>query len=210
MGVRIGSGCRVFAPATVTVDTTRPELLTIGNRVMITKSCTIVTHGFEWCVLRELHPGNIFGSAGPVTIGNNVFIGMQSIILKGVTIGDNCVIGAGSVVSRDVPANSVAAGNPARVIMSIDELYEKTLSRQVDQARVYARKIFETRGTLPAPGDFKEFFFLFYTAAQAEQAGIDVVEQTTSAHYSRFAQQHKPMFDSFDAFLAHCGLAREA
>jgi acetyltransferase-like isoleucine patch superfamily enzyme len=55
-------------------------------------------------------------SAKPVAIGNNVFVGASSVILKGVSIGDNCVIGAGSVVTSDIPTNSIAAGNPARVI----------------------------------------------------------------------------------------------
>lgn len=53
--------------------------------------------------------------AKPVTIGNNVWIGGNVTILPGVTIGDNCTIGAGSVVTRDIPANSLAAGNPAKV-----------------------------------------------------------------------------------------------
>lgn len=52
----------------------------------------------------------------PITIGDDVFIGAQSIILKGVTIGDRAVIGAGSVVTKDVPADSIAAGNPAVVV----------------------------------------------------------------------------------------------
>lgn len=52
----------------------------------------------------------------PITIGNNVFIGAGSIILSGVTIHDNAVIGAGSVVTKDIPANALAYGNPARVI----------------------------------------------------------------------------------------------
>ena len=53
----------------------------------------------------------------PILIGDDVFIGAQSIILKGVTIGDRAVIGAGSVVTKDVPADSIAAGNPAAIIM---------------------------------------------------------------------------------------------
>lgn len=57
--------------------------------------------------------------AEPVTIGHNVWIGGSVTILPGVTIGDNVVIGAGSVVSRDIPSNSVAVGNPARVIKSL-------------------------------------------------------------------------------------------
>lgn len=57
--------------------------------------------------------------AKPVSIGNSVWIGGDVTILPGVTIGDNCTIGAGSVVTRDIPANSVAAGNPARVIKTL-------------------------------------------------------------------------------------------
>ena len=57
--------------------------------------------------------------AKPVTIGNNVWIGGSVTILAGVTIGDNCTIGAGSVVTRDIPANSVVVGNPARVVKQV-------------------------------------------------------------------------------------------
>lgn len=58
--------------------------------------------------------------AEPVTIGNNVWIGGNVTILPGVTIGDNCTVGAGSVVTHDIPANTIAAGNPSKVIKTID------------------------------------------------------------------------------------------
>lgn len=52
----------------------------------------------------------------PVRIGNNVWVGMNSIIMRGVTIGDNSIVGAGSIVTKDIPANVIAAGNPCRII----------------------------------------------------------------------------------------------
>jgi acetyltransferase-like isoleucine patch superfamily enzyme len=55
-----------------------------------------------------------------ITIGDNVWIGMRAIILKGVTIGDNSIVGAGAVVTRDVPANAVVAGNPAKLVRHLD------------------------------------------------------------------------------------------
>lgn len=58
-------------------------------------------------------------STRPIRIGNDVFIGAQSIILKGVTIGDRAIIGAGSVVTKDVPADTIAAGNPAAIIRQV-------------------------------------------------------------------------------------------
>ncbi len=61
--------------------------------------------------------GYVYGR--PITLGKNVWIGGSSTILSGVTIGDNSVIGAGSVVTKDIPANVIAAGNPARVLRSI-------------------------------------------------------------------------------------------
>jgi maltose O-acetyltransferase len=58
-------------------------------------------------------------AAKPITIGNNVWLGGGVIVCPGVTIGDNSVIGAGAVVTRDIPANVVAVGNPARVLREI-------------------------------------------------------------------------------------------
>ncbi len=205
-GVQIGGRCYFWDIKSQVVDITHPELVSFGNKVKIAKGCTILTHGYDWSVLKNLHPGELFGSAGPVTIGNNVFIGANCIILKNTTIGDNCVIGAGSVVTRDVPDNSVAAGNPAKVIMGIDDLCEKYRLGQVEEAKKYAKIIYHRWSRVPTLSDFKEFFFLFSDVAEAEKAGIDVKRQTTDEHYVFFKQNHKKIYPSFNDFLRDCNL----
>lgn len=85
----------------------------IGPNVSIYTAChplgaTLRATGAEW--------------AEPVTIGDDVWIGGNAVILPGVTIGSRCVIGAGSVVTKDIPPQHVAAGSPARIIRHIDEI----------------------------------------------------------------------------------------
>lgn len=66
----------------------------------------------------------VIGATAPIVLGDNVWIGDGAIVCKGVRIGDNSVIGAGSVVTRDIPANVVAAGNPAAVVRPLDPARE--------------------------------------------------------------------------------------
>ena len=80
-------------------------------------------------------------SSGHVTIGNNIYLGTNVVVLKGVTIGDNCVIGACSLVTKNIPANSVAAGVPCRVICSIDEYYRKRKQVALAEAVEYVQSI---------------------------------------------------------------------
>lgn len=67
----------------------------------------------------------------PITIGDNVYIGTNTIILPGVTIGSNVVIGAGAIVSKNIPDNSVAVGIPANVIKTADEYFEKIQNESI-------------------------------------------------------------------------------
>lgn len=84
-----------------------------GDHVFIGPNCGFYTAG---------HPENVaqridgLEYARPISVGNNVWIGGNVVVLPGVSIGDNSIIGAGSVVTKDIPANVVAAGNPCKVI----------------------------------------------------------------------------------------------
>lgn len=90
----------------------------IGNNCMFAPGVHVYT-AYHPLDATERNSGREFAKS--VTIGNNVWIGGRSVINPGITIGDNAVIGSGSVVTKDVPANTVVAGNPARVIRQLDQ-----------------------------------------------------------------------------------------
>ena len=90
----------------------------IGNHVMIGPTVQIYTAAHH---LKAKERNQGLEVAKPVTIEDNVWIGGGAILLPGVKIGLNAVVGAGAVVSRDVPPNTVVAGNPARVIKKIEQ-----------------------------------------------------------------------------------------
>lgn len=89
--------------------------ITIGNKVAFGPGVTIATVG------HPIHPDHRrLMYADPVTIEDNCWIGANTTICPGVTIGENSVIGAGSIVTKDIPANSVAVGNPCKVLREIN------------------------------------------------------------------------------------------
>lgn len=160
LGMSIGQGTTVYDPRSVLIDETRPWLVTLGSHVQIARGVTILTHGYEWAVLKGVY-GEVLGSAGQVTVGDNVFLGVNAVILKGVAIGSNTIIGAGSVVTRDIPANCVAAGNPARVLMTLEEYYEKRKAAQLPEAQALVAQYRRTYGKEPEDEILSEFFWLF-------------------------------------------------
>lgn len=108
-GIKIGQNCEIHTMA----FSTEPYLIEIGNRVRIASGTQFITHDGSIMCFRDELKGGLFGK---IKIGNNVFIGINSIILFNTTIGDNCIIGAGSVVRGHFPDNSVIVGNPAKVV----------------------------------------------------------------------------------------------
>jgi len=110
-GIKIGKGCEIHS----TEFSTEPFLIEIGDHVAIASGTIFVTHDGSVRIMRDTIPEiDLFG---PIKIGNNTFIGMESILLPNTTIGSNCIIGAGSVVRGVIPDDSVVFGNPAKVIM---------------------------------------------------------------------------------------------
>lgn len=135
-GATIGNNVTVYSAKNTTIDETSLQHIFIGDNTQITAGVIILAHDYSYSVL-----GNIYGELPrqqrDTIIGKNVFIGMNSIILMGSNIGDNVIIGAGSVVSGHIPSNTVCAGNPAKIICSLDQFLVKGRTRFEESARCY-------------------------------------------------------------------------
>lgn len=114
-GVKIGNGSKIGA--TVDIDQSAPELITIGNNVWVTRGVMLLCHQRD---LSQYEVGKPVMDCEliykPIFIHDGAHIGIGAIIMPGVTIGKGAVIGAGSVVTKDIPPYSVAVGAPAKVI----------------------------------------------------------------------------------------------
>jgi acetyltransferase-like isoleucine patch superfamily enzyme len=121
IGVTVGNECRIYTRN----FGSEPFLITIGNNVTITGEVTFVTHDGSGILFKD-QKGRRFLYA-PIVIGDNVFVGIRSIILPGVRIGNNVIVAAGSVVTKSIPDGVIVAGVPAKVIGDFSDLKDKAL-----------------------------------------------------------------------------------
>lgn len=211
-GVSIGNDCIIYAPTKTFIDVQYPWMITIGNHVRITEGVKILTHDYSWSVLKLLVNDNttegvILGASGKVTIGNNVFIGMNAIITRGVTIGDNVVIGVGSIVTKDCESGYVYAGNPARKLMSIEQFYNKRKELQLKEAKELALAYYDRLGKKPDREVFHEYFMLFadeQTVKSCEVFNNKMKLCDNMDESFKYLKNNKPIFNSFDDFLKYC------
>lgn len=117
-GVIIGKGNQFLS----NFWSSEPYLIEIGDNCQITAGVKFFTHGGAK-IARIIDSS--FDCFGKVKIGSNVYIGTNSLIMPGVTVGDNVLIAAGSVVTHSVPSNVVVGGNPAHIICTFDDYYQK-------------------------------------------------------------------------------------
>lgn len=126
LGVIVGDNCRILGMTDATFGS-EPYLIVLGDHVTITSGVSFVTHdGGVWILRNEFKDIEI---VSPITVGNNVFIGINSIIMPGVSIGNNSIIAAGSVVTRNVLDGMVVGGVPAKPIKTVAEYRESILNR---------------------------------------------------------------------------------
>lgn len=132
-GVKIGNNCSISS-----CDFgTEPYLITIGNHAQITDGVKFFTHGGGWILRGELPDFDIFGR---ITIGNNVYIGNNAIILPGVTIEDNVLVAAGAIVTKSIPANSIVGGNPAKIIGRFDDFKRRMVLHNFNTKNIQNKK----------------------------------------------------------------------
>lgn len=124
MGLVVGRNLKMMSQCRI--DFAHCWHITIGDDVTLAPRVHILAHD------ASMHTHLGYTRIGNVRIGNRVFIGASTTILPGADIGDDCIIGAGSVVSRSIPAGYVAAGNPARVLMTTDAYLAKQKARMTD------------------------------------------------------------------------------
>ncbi len=113
--IRVGNDCGFTGTTFVAADR-----IEVGDRVQIGSNVSVVDTDFHPLRPDERNRNFNAGAAAPIVIEDDVFVGMDSLILKGVTVGEGSVVGAGSVVSRDVPPGTVVAGNPATVVRHLE------------------------------------------------------------------------------------------
>lgn len=205
-GVYIGENTTIYAPMHTTIDVRKPHMISIGSYCKITSGVTILAHDYSISVPRRMY-GEFIGGSGPVRIGDNCFIGMNAIILKNTIIGNNCIVGAGAVVTGgDYPDGSIIAGNPAKIVGDVCSYYKKNKDRWVENAKKVAYEIMRNTGRYPLIEEMGDGYFWLY--GEHTQERIDRYPQyfrlssDDAADIKRAYLESKPVFESYDAFLA--------
>ena len=123
-----------YIDPTCYIDSSDYRLITIGKHVTISRNVTLLTHDFSigkgLKSVNKTDANKRYKFLKEIRIGDDVFIGLNAIILPGTNIGKNCIIGSGSVVKGDVPDYSVFVGNPGKVVYDIRQWAERHVDEQ--------------------------------------------------------------------------------
>lgn len=205
-GVDVGSHTRFFGMNSVIVDTQRPWMLKIGDYCKITGGCVILCHDYSRSVLRRKYH-IIIGEAKQTIIGNNVFLGVNTIVLMGSNIGNNVIVGAGSVVSGIIPDNVVIAGNPAKIVRTLDEHKTIRKSKTLGEAVNYFLSFEKNYNRIPTVSEMGPFFSLFTLPSRENLDKYGIFTRMSGDNEDEIINdwlKEKPMFDSYEDFIMYC------
>lgn len=200
-GAVVGEGTFFYAPQKRPVDETSLPFIEIGNNCRVTSGVVILGHDYSYAVLRPIY-NHMLRKCSVTKIGNNVFIGMKSIVLPGTVIGDNTIIGAGSVVSGNFPSNVIIGGNPAKVISTLDDYYEKNLKNFEEYARLYYQRMSAYSGSALNEDDMNWYCSLFSSPEKRKEIVSQLrVDGDNPQAIIDDIMKIEPKYDSFEAFI---------
>jgi len=124
-GVKVGKNVQIVDKRNFLYEPWCANLIEIQDDAIISAGVRLVSHDSSYANIA----GDLPTRYGKITIEKNAYIGVNSIILPGITVGAGSLIGAGSVVNQDIPPNSVAVGNPVKIVSTVDEGVKKYMKR---------------------------------------------------------------------------------
>lgn len=203
-GMQIGENTVILAPRHTYFDEGRADFITIGWGGVICKNTSFIAHDYSWSVLRKKYGEIVPTGGGAITIGNNVFIGEGTTILRNVKIGDNVIIGAASIVTKDIPSDCVAAGNPATVIMTLKEYRDKRKSDLLSEAKRNAVYLYEKYKSIPPENKMKNFRVLYMS--RTEQENQRYLHENgclgdDPAEFIKSFNEQKPIYATYEEFI---------
>ena len=200
LGVKIGNNSYIYAPQKTHIDTTRPFMIRIGNNVSITQGVIILGHDYSYSVLNEVY--KVMPNPCKLTvIGDNCFIGMNSIILSGAHIGNNCIIGAGAVVSGIVPDNTVWAGSPARQVSTLEEYYKKKINQYEEAAKLFVKEFKNEYDRYPKLSELGVYISLFLPRNMENKKYFDNIKSRMENVGDNLFNS-EPLYNSYEDFIS--------
>lgn len=205
-GIKVGEGTVFYGPHTIQIDRSRPYLLEIGSYCKITSGVIILTHDYSRSVLRRVY-GEILGEGRKTIIGDNVFVGMNSIILKGSHIGNNVIIGAGSIVSGNIPDNVVIAGNPAKIVRTLEDHYRIKKESVLSEAKECVKAFYERYNRIPTIKETDPFWPLYMERDENTVIHSGVCVHLSGDNYDETIRDYlnsNPIFNNYQEFIHYC------